>query len=236
MSDFPIPPKPTPNAFNCPHCGAFAEQVWVPVYSGQARVRGNSWPPGSNSDNRHNAYKHLGISVCASCRKEAIWHKQRIVYPDSAGAPLPNPDLSDAIKADYLEAASIVQRSPRGAAALLRLCVQKLCEQLGQPGKNINADIAALVKDGLPIRIQQALDAVRVIGNNAVHPGEIDLRDDVETAMTLFGLVNLIADNRISEPKRVAEVFNMLPETKRAEIERRDNKQQGGQHDGHRRL
>ncbi len=168
------------------------------------------------------AYKDLDVSVCARCYRETLWHRERLFYPAYATAPPPNPDLTDDIKEDYREAASIVQQSPRGAVALLRLCVQKLCKQLGQPGKNINDDIRALVKDGLPIQIQQALDAVRVIGNEAVHPGELDLKDDVETATTLFGLINLIADNRISEPQRIAAVYATLPEKKRQEIEKRD--------------
>jgi hypothetical protein len=105
---------------------------------------------------------------------------------------------------------------------LLRLAVQKLCKHLGGAGDNLNHDIAALVRKGLPARVQQALDVVRVIGNNAVHPGEIDLRDDRATAEGLFRLVNLIAEIMISQPKHVSDMFASLPEGARKAIETRD--------------
>jgi acetyl/propionyl-CoA carboxylase alpha subunit len=70
--------------------------------------------------------------------------------------------------------------------------------------------------------VQKALDVVRVIGNNAVHPGQIDLRDDRRTAETLFGLVNLICEKMITEPKHVEAVYEKLPESARHAIEKRD--------------
>ena len=66
------------------------------------------------------------------------------------------------------------------------------------------------------------MDVVRVIGNNAVHPGQIELRDDRATAEKLFALVNLIAERMISEPRHVEAMFNSLPEGARRLIERRD--------------
>ena len=78
-----------------------------------------------------------------------------MIYPGSSPAPLPNPDLPEEIKADYEEARAIISRSPRGACALLRLCVQKLCGILGESGKDVNGDIAALVKKGLNPKIQK---------------------------------------------------------------------------------
>jgi hypothetical protein len=82
-----------------------------------------------------------------------------------------------------------VNLSPRAAAALARLCIQKLMKELGESGDNLNRDIAELVKKGLEVEVQPALDVVRVIGNNTVHPGAIDLKDNKQTALTLLGLV-----------------------------------------------
>lgn len=123
---------------------------------------------------------------------------------------------------DYLEAREIANSSPRGAAALLRLCIQKLAIHLGGDGNNINNDIGKLVQNGLPKRIQQALDVVRVIGNNAVHPGEMVIDDKPEIVHALFGLINLIVENQITQPKQVGELFSSLPEGAKSAVEKRD--------------
>jgi len=146
-----------------------------------------------------------------------------MVYPDFEGVQPPNQDLSADIQADYQEAASILQKSPRSAAALLRLAIQKLCKELGEKGKDINTDIKNLVTKGLPAAVQKSLDIVRVIGNDAVHPGQIDLRDDVNTVKALFKLVNLIAEKMITEPKEVEAIYDSLPDNKKQQIEQRDS-------------
>ena len=89
----------------------------------------------------------------------------------------------------------------------------------------INEDIKSLVADGLDPRTQKALDYVRVIGNNAVHPGQIDIKDDRAAAETLFMLLNLIAEKLISQPKHVDEVYASLPKEARDQIARRDKKE-----------
>jgi uncharacterized protein DUF4145 len=157
---------------------------------------------------------NLSLSVCYHCQKIAVWVDDRIVFPMTKVGVLANPDLPEDIIAIFEEARSIANQSPKGAAALLRLCIQKLCIHLGEKGRKIDDDIGSLMKKGLNPLVQQALDIVRVIGNEAVHPGSIDLNDDRDTALQLFDLVNTITDQMITHPKAVKELYNKLPEAK----------------------
>ncbi len=145
-----------------------------------------------------------------------------MIHPAITTAPLPNPDLPQEVKDDYEEARAISSKSPRGAAALLRLAIQKLVGNLGGKGEDLNTDIGELVKEGLAQKVQMALDIVRVIGNNAVHPGQIDVRDNPRIVESLFGLVNIIADTMISQPDEIDQLYGSLPEEPREAIEKRD--------------
>jgi hypothetical protein len=208
-------------AFDCPHCGAFARQKWAQAEA--KRIIASVAPvedPRTFGGTR--PVQNLWLAFCERCDRMTAFYQGHQIYPDVGVGPAPNPDLPDDIRADYSEAQGVANRSPRGAAALLRLCIQKLCQQLGETGKDINADIASLVKKGLPVRIQQALDVVRVIGNNSVHPGQIDLKDDQGTVTVLFELVNLIAQHMISEPKAVQEMYAKLPQSALDQIAKRD--------------
>lgn len=167
---------------------------------------------------------NLSLSKCYRCEKFSVWVHENLVFPTVKQEVQPNPDLPDDITRDFEEARSIVGLSPRGAAALLRLCVQKICIHLGEDEGNINNAIKNLVSKGLNPLIQQSLDIIRVIGNEAVHPGTIDMNDDRDTANQLFGLINSIADQMISHPKSVSSLYEKLPEEKRKAIEDRNEK------------
>lgn len=230
------------DAFNCPHCSAFAAMSWEELQLPKTLFRDKT------SSGIH-------IARCHSCKATSIWtgvlHAAPIVlaplqpppanncseatvltaaeteksiqlYPAISLAPMPSPDLPENCRDDYMEARDIFTRSPRAAAALLRLVVQKLCKHFGEPGRDINQDIGRLVDKGLPRPLQQALDTVRVIGNEAVHPGELDLNDSPEVVAALFKLVNLIVEKMITEPKQIAELYQTLPEKKLQGIEQRD--------------
>ncbi len=73
------------------------------------------------------------------------------------------------------------------------------------------------------MQVQQSLDIVRVIGNNAVHPGQIDT-DDPEVAGKLFDLLNIITDYTVSMPKKISDTFGELPDSAVDAIKKRDGK------------
>jgi hypothetical protein len=199
-------------AFNCLFCGAYASQHWSKMIY-------------TNSDGNEDYVLNAYACQCSHCARFSFWYPDGCVYPISGAAPLPNADMPNDIKADYEEARNILALSPRGAAALLRLAVQKLCAHLGEPGKNIDKDIASLVKKGLPEVMQQALDSVRVVGNNAVHPGQIDLTDNTNIASGLFAIVNFICENRITQPRMISQFYHAtVPEETKGHIDKRDGK------------
>ena len=204
-----ITPEPFKRKFTCPHCGAIAHQSWW--Y--------NSW--GENSKYTTTENNPIRVGRCANCEDSTLWVFETMVYPDTGSAPVPNPEMPDEVKALYLEAAAIQAKSPRGAGALLRLAIQVLSVTLGEKGKNINADIKSMVSKGLPEIVQQSLDVVRVTGNNAVHPGQIDT-DDPAVVAKLFDLVNIIVEYMIAMPKKVSGLYSDLPAAARDAIVDRD--------------
>ena len=171
-----VAPEYRSKTFHCPHCKVYAHQEWViPEFYDE-------------NDEEYHRIQRLVLSYCVSCSKYSLWVNKELIYPLSSIAPFPVDDMPDDVKEDFMEARNIVYASPRATAALLRLALQKLMPYLGEKGQNINEDIGNLVKKGLPEKIQKALDSLRVIGNNAVHPGHIDLKDDVKTVIALFDI------------------------------------------------
>lgn len=170
----------------------------------------------------------LGIATpysatrCSHCSGFLIWNEaDELVDPAATLAPPAHEELPSDVAVAYEEAAGIVNRSPRGAAALLRLAIHELCRALDEPG-GLNEAIGRLVERGLDPTVQQALDVVRVVGNNAVHPGEIDVKDNAAIAFALFGLVNEVTEAMIARPRRIRELYASLPSGSLRAIEKRD--------------
>jgi len=237
--------------FQCPHCGVVAQQRWfsnyelanivfsiynhiyldyrvnIQDYEQEAIKRFLDVAKRAFPNDIHSFIpKSLSIALCQSCGEYSLWVNEDIVYPRKISIEPPNEDLNEEIKAIYNEASRIFIDSPRGATALLRLALQLLLKQLGKEGKNINNDIKELVEDGLSPRIQKALDLLRVIGNNAVHPGQINLNDNKDVALKLFKILNIIANEMITKPKEIETLYeDVIPEETKEHINTRDGKE-----------
>lgn len=205
-----FPAKFEETQFHCVFCNVYTEQRWY--YTSFVK------------NSRYISFDDIFSCQCVKCEKISVWKNEKMIFPEQQPIVIPHPDLPINIRNYFDEALSIFYKSPRGATALLRLAIQQLMYELGEKGNNINDDIKSLVSKGLPTKIQQALDYCRVIGNNAVHPGEINIDDTPEIAEVLFKMINFIIEEMITKPKEVDELYNLLPESARIAIEKRDKK------------
>lgn len=237
-------------SFECPHCNVIAQQHWFDAMTAAKRVsyviqhtylnyRTNiqdyqqktiqSFIESNKTiiegDIKNLIPQNFAIATCASCGDITLWIDRSLIYPKKSSISQPNSDMDEDIKSLYHEAATIFGDSPKGATALLRLALQKLLKQIGKNGKDINQDIKELVSGGLNQKIQKALDILRVVGNNAVHPGQIDIDDNSEVALKLFQILNFIAEEMITKPKELEKMYDdIIPENTKEHIKQRDNK------------
>jgi hypothetical protein len=219
MSGTTVNPTPTfrAEAFVCPHCRQFAKQRWGQCVTTSLTIANTTYGGFNTGED------NLFISKCDACASIMLWKDTVAAWPRSSLAPEAHPDFPADLRPDYEEARQIYNDSPRASAALLRLSLQKLCAYLGAPGKNINDDIQFLYDEfGLGRRVRDSMDILRVVGNNAVHPGEIDFQDNSEITLGLFRMINFVVDKAIAEPNHIDSIYAQLPEGAREAIERRD--------------
>ena len=223
-------------SFICPYCNGLASHDW-------RYIQMEAFDDDVVGVDKIKESRYVIFARCQGCLKTSVWLTEKLkntrsdprtfsgddsaeilLYPfTTPDLPKANEDMPEDVKRIYDEACLVLKASPRSSAALSRLAIEKLVDYLEADGDNLNLKIADLVSKGLPKRIQQMLDSVRVIGNNAVHPGEIDLSDDTQLALSLLNFINLIVDDRISQPKKIDEVYNGLPESNLKSIEKRDS-------------
>lgn len=219
MKEKYVAPQNNLDAFNCPYCGAYSKMIWFD----------NSFQEGNCY------YGHLGLQLsaakCSRCEKLSLWYGEEMIIPSSSIVPMPNEDMPENVKELYNEARNIVNKSARGASALLRLALDKLCDEIcpncKQPKYNgkISDKIGLLVANGLSDKLQKAFDFVRVTGNDAVHElGIIDVQDNPDIANTLFSLLNLIVEKMITENRQIDNLYNLIPQNRRDNIEERNKK------------
>jgi hypothetical protein len=196
--------------FHCPSCGVLAFQNWKSTnYYEGGYIR---------MDDVH-------VAFCQNCKEKSIWKDEKMIFPKKLTAPLSHKDMPESVKVLYEEARNISNDSPRAAAALLRVSLEKLTEALGETGGTLNTRIGNLNKKGVPQKVIQSLDVVRIFANEGgSHAGEIDLsgEDNQEIVNSLFKLVNFIIEKTISENKQIDDIYGKIPQEKKDGILNRD--------------
>ena len=242
-----IAPKYELSAFNCPHCNAYAEQYWSNLLSDpeEFNQKYNSLIQNLTSTNI-DTYQHRGyfinlladwnsdwsrclvrnakIATCNHCEKESFWIEEKMIYPNMVTVTLSPPDMPTNVKELYDEARLVSNLSPRSAATLLRVSLERLTENLGETTGNLNARISRLNAKGLPENVIKGLDIVRIHGNDGAHSNQMDMdeQDTSEIVNKLFWMVNYIIEKVITEPNEINGIFKQLPESKLKAIESRD--------------
>ena len=173
-------------------------------------------------------------TLCASCERSAVWREGELIYPRVAvDVPAAHPDMPNAAAALYREAADVLPLSRRAAAALARAAMESLLKELAPsstPNANLQTRIGELASRVNPT-LWQVLTALRVVGNDALHDGNDELiamyleGDIAETVEPFFGAINALVEELITQEKRAAELYRLIPDSKRdaAERARSDN-------------
>jgi hypothetical protein len=189
-------------SFRCPTCEKVSQQHWFPMKRRDF----------NGVDSR------VLRSDCQLCGSPAYWIDEELVVPPPRIGTPASPDLEGQQLEIYNEARAIAARSPRAAVALLRLLVEllvnelhdKLPEDKQAKRDTLNERIKSLSNSGdLNRRVIDAMHAVRLVGNEAVHAGliELEIDDAPQVIDLLFRIVNMIIDNTRTLPRQVGAVL-----------------------------
>jgi hypothetical protein len=134
---------------------------------------------------------NLHLSGCHSCNGFALWVGDRLVFPYNIEK------MPDLVQEDFEEAAAILNQSPRGATALMRVCIQKLVPLLKQDGKYLNNYISSLVRKALELEIQQAMEVLQILRNESGQPTSLQTQEDKEMALRFFDSLKAVLERRM---------------------------------------
>jgi hypothetical protein len=159
---------------------------------------------------------NLHVSRCYNCKGFTVWVRDRLVFPVRVKEAPPdvvevdieevandvqktveniqesdehvqaNAEEVNEASEDFEEAAAILNKFPRGAAALTRICIQKMMPLVKGNAKNLDENFSSLVRKGLEVEIQQAMDVLQVVRKSPLQRSEVDLKEENETAKKLL--------------------------------------------------
>lgn len=204
--------------FVCPYCGkeqAFSNSNMDSVLGGYA----NSYRDRQPFWIKHDVYLYHIQCNNRKCNKIIVIaysgqiDKQWDLIPENVHKIYPD-YIPIQIRDDYTEASSIMEKSPKAAATLLRRCLQGMIHDFWNiHEKNLNAEISQL-QGKISATQWQAIDGLRSIGNIGAHmENDVNLIIDIELAeaLKLQKLIELLLEkwyiDRYEEEKLYAEII-----------------------------
>ena len=217
MVDY-IPPKFNEKAFNCPYCGVYAHQEW---FSGVGYGNLARQYMGDIVDvvGIKGKLDGMSVSVCSHCDNKVLWLNENILLPRNLPVPPPPEDTPLEVKRIYIEAGMVLNDSPRASGALIRLALELLLQNINKNKLSLNENINKLMESGITQQLIKAVSILRINGNDIMHTGVIKILENKDDVVYLFELFNMIVEELIEEPKKLNEIYNKIPESKRKQIE-----------------
>ncbi|WP_300222962.1 DUF4145 domain-containing protein [uncultured Helicobacter sp.] len=234
-------PRFREDAFVCPYCKIYSQIEW---HEDKALEIDNPYTEELAKGYCFAQCKQCGGVMCFAYQLNSVyqdeWGNYReefddtMIFPSQQNIVPPLDNMPKHIKDIYNEASAVFSTSPRASCALLRLALQELMIFLKEnfeeyhdlKGKKIDSDIETLVKNHrLDSKIQKALDIVRITGNNAVHPNELDINDSPDIAQQLFKMINFIVEEMVTKnnEKEIEELYAKMPQKAIEWIKERDS-------------
>lgn len=250
MSSRVVTPKFQASSFTCPRCHALASQEWLDIY----KFGNDSDTPFQISDGKGMKWRSepgkgaftvsysWSASKCYSCEKHSLWINDDLAFPsemdvEEVDVVAPSEDLPDHVVELYKEAVAVLPHSKRAAAALCRASLERLAKHLTPdlpPDLKLDGRLVHLGKSVSSTTLR-ALNIVRHTGNTALH-GEKDgdqsaviyLDEDDSTIATVFFMaINALADELITKPKLMDDLYGQLPDGVRSSFEAKQQKDGG---------
>ena len=144
-----IEPATGKNSFTCPHCGVISLMHFHCISYIDKKVIGFQ-------EDKHAGNSWVQVATCHNCAKHIVWVDNIYAYPDIV-AEEANPDMPEEVKQLYNEAGLIYNKSPRAACALLRLAIDRLCNELGETDRDKNDNQGVLQSDPEDFIVDQRL-------------------------------------------------------------------------------
>lgn len=160
------------------------------------------------------------VTICDHCHKPTIWLNDnqtlKPVLPSDNQYPSASDKMPQKVKDLYNQAGSIADKSPRAANAMLRSAIEELMYIIMKTQGDLNDMIdRAYNKNIITTHIKKSLHSIRLLGNNALHPNQIRIEDDVDTN-DIFNIINHIVDVTIHHQEVIENIENINIKNKKA--------------------